>query len=422
MLQCGHVNSDVRNWYQHVRNRTLVLASTGSKFSNIEHAQPGPSSTHPSRRDFFRTLTRATLGGASVLELAYYRAAWARSRAPVSDSHLFDIERVAEGVYLARARVQAEINCNAAIFVRSADVLVVDTHSKPSAASSLIAQIRKEVTPRPVRYVVNSHFHWDHTQGNHAYRAAENKIDFIASEPTKQLMSDLAEKRLKDSLASIPQQIDTLRARASNARSQAEKALREEQIRQLHSYQAELQNYVPELPTITFDKSYVLKNKAHDLHIEFHGHAHTAGDVVVFCPQKRAIATGDMIIGFIPNLGDGFPKSWPKTIDSVGRLEFTQILPGHGPLQAKRQRMTDQRNYIEELTAKVAAAKSTGKSVADIQNSISVTSLKSMQSDDYAAYLAMNHARYLPDLEPDTLMRNALKTNIADVYKNLDRV
>ena len=378
--------------------------------------------SHSSRRDFFRTLTRTTLGGASIIELAYYRAAWARGLAPVSDSHLFDIQRVADGVYLARARMQAEINCNAAIFVRSTDVLVVDSHSKPSAAASLIAQIRKEVTPRPVRYVVNSHFHWDHTQGNHAYRDAENKIDFIASEPTKQLMSDLAEKRLKQSLDAVPQQIDTLRARASSARSEPEKAFCEEQIRQLRSYQAELQNYTPELPTITFGKSYVLKNKAHDLHIEFHGHAHTAGDVVVFCPQKRAVATGDMIIGFVPFIADGFPKSWPKTIDSVGRLEFTQVLPGHGPLQTGRQRMTDQRNYIEELTAKVAAAKSAGKSIADIQNSITVTSLKSMQSDDYAGYLALNHARYLPNFEPAALVQNALKANIAEVYRNLDRV
>jgi cyclase len=377
---------------------------------------------HPSRRDFFRQLTRTTLGGASVLELAYHRAAWARGLAPVSDSHLFDIERAAEGVYLARARVQAQINCNAAIFVRSADVLVVDTHSKPSAAASLIAQIRKEVTHRPVRYVVNSHFHWDHTQGNHAYRDAENKIDFIASEPTKQLMSDLAEKRLKESLESIPQQIDTLRSRASNAQSQGEKALCEEQIRQLRSYQAEMQNYVPELPTITFEKSYVLNDKALDLHIEFHGHAHTSGDVVVFCPQKRAVATGDMIIGFIPNLGDGFPKSWPKTIDSVAHLDFSQILPGHGPLQANRQRMIDQRNYIEELTAKVAAAKNTGKSVTEIQKTITLNSLKSMQSDGYAEYLAMNHARFLPDVEAAALVANALQANIADVYKNLNRV
>jgi cyclase len=235
-------------------------------------------------------------------------------------------------------------------------------------------------------------------------------------------MSDLAEKRLKESLESIPQQIDSLRSRASNAQSQGEKALCEEQIRQLRSYQAEMQNYVPELPTITFEKSYNLNDKALDLHIEFHGHAHTSGDVVVFCPQKRAVATGDMIIGFIPNLGDGFPKSWPKTIDSVAHLDFNQILPGHGPLQGNRQRMIDQRNYIEELTAKVAAAKNTGKSVTEIQKIITLNSLKSMQSDGYAEYLATNHARFLPELEAAVLVPNALQANIADVYKNLDRV
>ena len=109
------------------------------------------------------------------------------------------------------------LTSNAAIFVNSSDVLVVDTHSKPSAAASLIAQITKEVTSKPVRYVVNSHFHWDHTQGNHAYRVAEQKVDFIASEPTKQLITDLAERGRKESLEQVPEEIETLRARVSNS-------------------------------------------------------------------------------------------------------------------------------------------------------------------------------------------------------------
>src|SRR5947208_10687141 len=169
---------------------------------------------HFSRRSLFRGLA-----GASILELAQYHAAWARAMAPRVSSQLFDIEKAAEGVYFAKARPQALTNCNAAIFVNSTDVLVVDAHSKPSAAAALIGQIKKEITAKPVRYVVNTHFHWDHTQGNHAYRAAEKRIDFIASEPTKKLMSDLAEKRLQLSLAAVPQQVDALQARASKSQS-----------------------------------------------------------------------------------------------------------------------------------------------------------------------------------------------------------
>src|ERR1700733_15365665 len=264
-----------------------------------------------SRRDFLRVLMGGALAGASILELAYHRAAWARASAPTSDTNLFDLQKVANGVYFARAHPQAMLNCNAAIFVRSKDVVVVDAHSKPSAAASLIAQIKRALTPKPVRYVINTHFHWDHTQGDHAYRVAEEKVDFIASAATKQLMTELAVARVKASVGGVPKQIDALNSRAAHATSAAEKAYCADQIRQLKAYQAELDNYTLELPTITFDKSYLLQDPAFDLHIEFHGHAHTAGDVVVYCPQARAIATGDVIHGFVPNIADGFPRIWP---------------------------------------------------------------------------------------------------------------
>jgi glyoxylase-like metal-dependent hydrolase (beta-lactamase superfamily II) len=370
-----------------------------------------------SRRDLFRGLA-----GASVLELAHYRAAWARAMASQSDATLFDIEKVADGAYFAKARPQAVTNCNAAIFENSTDVLVVDAHSKPSAAAALIAQIKKEITPKPVRYVVNTHFHWDHTQGNHAYRAAGSRIDFIASEPTKKLMSDLAEQRLKASLAAVPQQVDALQARASKSRSEAEKAWCASRVRQLRAYQLELQNYHLELPTITFGTSHVIKDKAHDLHIEYHGHAHTGGDVVVFCPQARAVATGDMILGTLPFIADGYPRAWPTTIDSVAKLSFDHVMPGHGPAQHDRQPMTNERNYIEELAERVGAGKKAGKTPAVLQAEITVESLRSIQSNRYAEYLMGNQDHTEPNLDAAARVRAGVKTNIADVFKNVDRV
>src|SRR5258706_8850990 len=88
---------------------------------------------HSTRRDFFSQLLGGAMAGASVLELGFFRAALARAQAPAASTQLFDIEKAADGVYLAVARAQATINSNAAIFVQSQDVLVVDSHSKPSA-------------------------------------------------------------------------------------------------------------------------------------------------------------------------------------------------------------------------------------------------------------------------------------------------
>jgi cyclase len=383
------------------------------------HAVAGDGLT--SRRDFLRVLMGGALAGASILELAYHRAAWARAAAPGSDSNLFNIQQVANGIYFAQARPQAMLNCNAAIFVRSKDVVVVDTHSKPSAAASLIGQMKREVTPKPVRYVINTHFHWDHTQGSAAYRRTGEKVDFIASAATRDLMAKLSVDRMKASVGAVPKQVDGLRERAAHSTSAAEKAFCADQVRQLEAYLAELKDYTPELPTITFDKSYVLKDPAYDLHIDFRGHAHTAGDVVVFCPQARAIATGDVIHGFLPFIADGFPRIWPGTIDVIGQADFRSIMPGHAALQTDRTVMTNLRNYIEELTGKVEQGKKAGWTVGEMQQRISVASLKSLHSNGYAGYLARMSEQSHSHFERLPPLQNDVNVNIDEIYRNLDR-
>ena len=388
--------------------------------------------THPhihrhgqSRRDFFRTLAGTALAGASIMELARHRAAWAQAMAPGANPSLFDIEKVATDVYFARARAAAVGNCNAGIFVNAADVLVVDAHSKPSAAASLIAQIKKEVTPKPVRYIVDTHFHWDHSQGNAAYRDIGAKI--LASNKTKQLMAEFSAARLRESLdpnghafpsqPHVPALLDAARQRLASASTAEEKATIQDQIRQLEAFAVEMKNFSPALPTITFDKTYVIKDKAHDLHLEFHGRAHTAGDVQVFCPEKRVVATGDMILGSSPFMADSYPKEWPASIDSVSKLDFDYVMPGHGGVQNGRQRMTDLRNYIEELTARVDAGKKAGKSVADLQQSIAATSLKSMQANGYAEFL-LGGGR--GNASPAAALQSRVNTNIEHIYGRLD--
>jgi len=384
------------------------------------HVEPEPR--HKSRRDFLRILMGGALAGASVMELAWHRAAWARAAGLATDAKLFDLEKAADGVYFAKARPQAMINCNGAVFVRTQDVVVVDAHSKPSAAASLVAQIKREITDKPVRYVVNTHFHWDHMQGDHAYRQPGEKVDIIATNATKKLMSDLSVARMKESLEQIPPQIEKVRKRAEGSTSAAEKEFCAEQIRQLEAYQAELKDFTLELPSVTFDNSYELRDQAFDLHLGFHGHAHTAGDVFVFCPQRRAIATGDASHGWVPNLGDGYPHDWPATIDKVMKIDFKYVLGGHGPMQSDRVVMTNQRNYIEELTGKVEEGKRDGLTLEDMQKRFTVHSLRSLQSNGYAEFLARIQSEGHPRFSDadDTPLQHDIDGNIRDIYKNLE--
>jgi cyclase len=374
------------------------------------------------RRDFLRTLVGTTLTGASMMELAWHRAAWARTTAQGGEPKLFDLQKAADGVFFALAKPQTVINCNAAVFVRSKDVVVVDAHSKPSAAASLIRQIRSEVTDKPVRYVINTHFHWDHMQGNHAYRQTGSQVDIIATDTTKQLMSQYSMDRLKQSLDEMSKQVETLRERAAKASSAAEKAFCASEISHIEAYQAEMKDFTLELPTITFDKTHVLADSAFDLHLEWHGRSHTSGDVFVFCPQRKAIATGDASHGWVPNIGDGYPRQWPGTIDEVAKADFEHVLGGHGPMQHSRSVMMNQRNYIEELTQKVAEAKTAGQSLEEMQKRITVGSLKSLQSKGYGEFLQKTQwaeNTHFGSTPPP--LQNDVSGCVRDVYRNLDR-
>jgi glyoxylase-like metal-dependent hydrolase (beta-lactamase superfamily II) len=374
-----------------------------------------------SRRDFFRDLIAGS--SLSILGLAARRAAWAQATSPVA-SDLFEIQKIADGVYYAFARPQAVGNCNAAIFVNSADVLVVDSHSKPSAASGLIAQIRKEVTTKPVRYLVDTHFHWDHAQGNGGYRDVFGKdLQIISSAKTKELEAEFLKARLHESLdpnghpfsgqPHIPVLLDAARRQLSAAGSEEEKARIAERVRQLQAFEQEMRKFEPVSPTVTFDKTHVIRDKAHDLHIEFHGRAHTAGDVVVYCPQKRVVATGDMVLGTLPFMADSFPEGWPKTIDSVAKLDFDRVCGGHGSVGHGKQRMISQRNYIAEVAERVHNGKKAGLSLAEIQKSMPVSSIKAFTADGYGTLIAAGRDA--------TAMQTAVNTNIEHVYNRLGK-
>src|SRR2546427_3290909 len=94
----------------------------------------------------------------------------------------FEIKKVADGVHVAVAAPAYKVNSNTAIIESDDGVVIVDTHSKPSAARVIVERLR-DITTKPVRYVVNTHFHWDHWHGNEVYPAASPSSGPISRRP-----------------------------------------------------------------------------------------------------------------------------------------------------------------------------------------------------------------------------------------------
>ena len=376
-----------------------------------------------SRRGFFARTLSASWLGASLMEQAFFRATQARAQAPTAPSNVFDIEKVAEGVYAAVARPAGVTNCNAAIFENERDLLVVDTHSKLSAVASLVAQIGKEVSSKPIRYIVNTHFHWDHTQGMPEYKRLAPSAETISSTATRDLIAEFGAARLKASLDQTAVSVENWQQKLAAARTPEEKAYCQRIVSEMRAYLGEMRGVSPELPNLTFSDNLVLHDKAHELHLAFRGRGHTAGDVVVFCPEKKVIATGDLVHGWLPYLGDAYPKEWPGTIETVAQFDFTQLIGGHGGVQHSRQRMGQFSGYIRELTEAVDTGKRKGQTIEQLQAAITPASLKSL-GGGYGEFVGRSITTTDgPQLRvsPRDAVAGAVKSNIADMFKALDK-
>src|SRR5881397_4163043 len=103
------------------------------------------------------------------------------AHAQTADKDLFELKKVGDGVYGAIAATRYKVNCNAAVIMTDDGVIVVDSHSKPSASRAVYTQIQG-ITKKPVLKVINTHFHWDHWQGNEVYSAGNPKLEIIATQ------------------------------------------------------------------------------------------------------------------------------------------------------------------------------------------------------------------------------------------------
>src|SRR3989442_7790181 len=161
----------------------------------------------------------------------------------------FDIVKVADGVHAAVAAPAYKVNCNTAIVEIDDGVVIVDTHSKPSAARVIVERLR-DLTPKPVRYVVNTHFHWDHWHGNEVYPAAHPGAEVVTNQITREAMLKKGLKRIQDHVRQAPNEIANLKADVAAASNATHRAKLHAELRLAESDLRQVNALKPALPTI----------------------------------------------------------------------------------------------------------------------------------------------------------------------------
>ncbi len=311
-----------------------------------------------------RSLGALILAGTLVVVVS--AAAVQRPAPPGADfkGAAFRFTKVADGIYHAVGTGSISVGCNAAIIVNDEDVLVVDSHATPAAAWALAEQLRT-VTDKPIRYVINTHFHWDHAHGNQIYGSG---VEIIGHEFTRQMLAGGQSRRGRSYdmfTGNIASNIARLSKDVDAAADGAEKEKLREQLHVQQQYQLAWNSVTPQPPTITLSEQMTLYRGGREIRLLFLGRGHTGGDIVVYLPKERVVASGDLLTAGPSYLGDGYFTDWIDTLDRLRALDFDWVLPGHGEAFQGKAKIDHFQAYLRDFLTQAKTLHDQGVSAAD---------------------------------------------------------
>jgi cyclase len=237
----------------------------------------------------------------------------------------FTLQKIGDGVWAVIAKDNGKAFANGGFVVGDNAVAVIDTFQDPEAAGAVLAEIRK-ITKLPIRFVVNTHYHIDHVNGNDVFAGAGAMI--LAQRNVRTWMRSENLKFWPD-----PPPADV---------------------------KARVQSLT--LPDLVYDDRVDLFLGKRTLEVRYYP-GHTGGDSVVVVPDAKVVFCGDLLWkDHFPNLIDATTESWIRTLANLqSNYGSATFVPGHGEL-ATADDVSTFRQYLVKLRAAIKRAQEAGKS------------------------------------------------------------
>jgi cyclase len=307
---------------------------------------------------------------------AVFLACWiwldgrAQSNAPVvSGAHRF--EKVADGIFYATASGTMSVGSNSPIIVSGDEALVIDSETSPAAGRALVADV-KAITEKPVRVVVDSHYHYDHAFGNQVFGP---DVQIIGHDNTWRRLSTnetLEQFTFKRSLERVPPAVEAFKKEIAQTTDAQQKASLERQIANNLAYLEQIKEVNVTPPNLTFDRTMTL-HRGREIRLLYLGRGHTDTDVVVYLPKERIVCTGDLMESIPSYMGDSYPEEWIATLERLKAIDFDTVMPGHGVVFKGKTKITAFQDYLRDAMTQVTALRKQGLNADDAAAKVDLT-------------------------------------------------
>ncbi|HEX6706158.1 MAG TPA: MBL fold metallo-hydrolase [Albitalea sp.] len=318
--------------------------------------------------------------------IAALAAAFA-ARADSVNTRELQVRELARGVYTIRHPDPTDDfpDGNTTVVVGDREVLVVDTCYLPSSADADIGRIRGW-TDKPVRWVLNTHWHNDHVGGNQRYRLAWPGAEVVGHDETRRMVDARVRSYVRRFVApdsTFGRQREALRRTAQTGVDEkgakvdaAARSAAAASLARLERAVAEFRDVVIEPPSVTFETGLRIDLGGRVVELKHLGRGNTGGDVVAWLPAERILIAGDLVDHPVPYAFGGYPGEWIATLDRLAALDPALVVPGHGePLRGKGyiERVSALLRNVRDQVNELLARHGGGFTLEEVQKSIDLT-------------------------------------------------
>lgn len=296
----------------------------------------------------------------------------------------FDYETVtiAPNVYgFFEKRLNPIVSSNIVAVVGRDAVLVFDTGHHPTITRQIVADL-KRLTPKPVRYVVVSHWHDDHWAGNSELSRAFPSARFLAHGFTERLIESRRESfRGEECRKDLVDSSKPLREMLATGKRPDGTAISDSTRRRLERFAEATDAQMPECDvmeyrgidqrvdsTLTVD----LGGNTH-VRLQFLGRGNTAGDLVAYLPESKTLLTGDLVVFPFPFATQPYVTEWAAVMRRMEAMDVAQIVPGHGPVMRDKEYLRAVAEALESISRQAKAAYKPGMTADQLREAIDLT-------------------------------------------------
>lgn len=274
------------------------------------------------------------------------------------------VTKLADGIYTIRHKDTPDTfpQGNTTFIIGDRAVLVVDSCYLPSSAKEHIVQIGQWTT-KPVRFLLNTHWHYDHTMGNAAYRDAFPGLMVVAQSETRNQIAGYNPQwfeRFPNRAARFQEMIDSGKDGAGNALTPIEIQELKTAATGIQPVWIEFQPLAARLveltPDVAFEDDMTIDLGAREVQLQHLGRGNTRGDALVHLPKEKILFAGDMFDHPVSYLFGGYPEEQITMLQRMSQLDAQTIVPCHGDILHDMVYLQKEIDLVSAVVAKVREA------------------------------------------------------------------